>query len=66
VWNFDVTTILCHDSGLLFLCTFVVMNLADSGLLMLCTFLAMTDVMYVSRYDGCREFVDLCVEVDHL
>jgi hypothetical protein len=24
------------------------------------------DVLYVSRYDGCCEFVDLCVEVDHL
>jgi hypothetical protein len=35
-------TILCRDSGLLFLCTFVIMNLANSGLLMLCTFLAMT------------------------
>jgi hypothetical protein len=45
VWNFDIMTILCHDSGLLFLCTFVIMNLVDSGLLMLYTFLAMTSAM---------------------
>jgi hypothetical protein len=38
-------TILCRNSGLLLLCTFVIMNLDDSGLLMLCTFLAMTGVM---------------------
>jgi hypothetical protein len=42
MWNFDVMTILCCDSWLLLLCTFVITNLADSGLLMLCTFLAMT------------------------
>jgi hypothetical protein len=42
VWNFDVMTILCHNSRFLSLCTFVVTNLADFGLLTLCTFLAMT------------------------
>jgi hypothetical protein len=42
MWNFDIMTILCCDSRLLFLCTFVVMNLTDSGLLMLCTFLTTT------------------------
>jgi hypothetical protein len=54
MWNFDVMTILCHDSELLSLCTFVVTNLADLGLLTLCTFLAMTGAM------------NLCVEVVYL
>jgi hypothetical protein len=38
-------TILCHDSGLLSLCTSVITNLDDSGLLTLCTFLAMAGAM---------------------
>jgi hypothetical protein len=54
MWNFDVMTILCRDSELLSLCTFVVTNLADLGLLTLCTFLAMTGAM------------NLCVEVIYL